>query len=46
MIFFVQAEAMIERGCEVYLVTIVMPEVVGGVAVRDIRVVRDFEDVF
>ncbi|KFK29096.1 hypothetical protein AALP_AA7G088300 [Arabis alpina] len=46
VISLVEAEAMIERGCEAYLATIVMPEAVGGVAVRDIRVVRDFEDVF
>ncbi|KFK31775.1 hypothetical protein AALP_AA6G157100 [Arabis alpina] len=46
VISLVQAAAMIERGCEAYLATIVMPEAVGGVAVRDILVARDFEDIF
>ncbi|KFK31785.1 hypothetical protein AALP_AA6G158000 [Arabis alpina] len=46
VISLVQAEAIIERGCEAYLATIVMPQAVGGVVVRDIRVVRDFEDAF
>ena len=42
----VQAEKMIEKGCEVYLVTIYMPESVRQVAVSDIQVVQEFEDVF
>nr|AAC26240.1 contains similarity to reverse transcriptases (PFam: rvt.hmm, score: 116.22) [Arabidopsis thaliana] len=41
-----QAEKMIEKGCEAYLMTISMPESVGQVAVSDIRVVQEFEDVF
>ena len=42
----VQAEKMIEKGCEAYLVTISMPESLGQVAVSDIRVVQELEDVF
>jgi len=42
----VQAEKMIEKGCEAYLLMISMPESVGHVAVSDIRVVQEFEDVF
>jgi len=42
----VQEEKMIEKGCEAYLVMISMPESVGQVAVSDIRVVQEFEDVF
>ena len=37
---------MIEKGCKAYLVMISMPESVGHVAVSDIRVVQEFEDVF
>jgi len=37
---------MIEKGCEAYLMTISMPESVGQVAVSNIRVVQEFEDVF
>ncbi|KAL1215373.1 RNA-directed DNA polymerase-like protein [Cardamine amara subsp. amara] len=37
---------MIERGCEAYLATISLPEAVGEAKVRDIRVVREFPDVF
>jgi len=46
LISTVQAEKMIEKGCETYLVTISMPESVGQVVVSDIRVVEEFEDVF
>nr|AAD22339.1 putative retroelement pol polyprotein [Arabidopsis thaliana] len=42
----VQAKKMIEKGCEAYLVTISMPESLGQVAVSDIRVIQEFEDVF
>ena len=42
----VQAEKMIEKGCEAYLVTISMLVSVGQVAVSDIRVVQEFENVF
>ena len=41
-----QAERMIERGCETYLATISLPEAVGEAKVQDIRVVREFQDVF
>jgi len=46
VISVVQEEKMIEKGCEAYLVMISMPESVGQVAVSDIRVVQEFEDVF
>ncbi|KFK36190.1 hypothetical protein AALP_AA4G089800 [Arabis alpina] len=46
VISLIHVEAMIGRGCKAYLATNVMPEYVGGVAVRDIRVVQDFEVVF
>jgi len=42
----VQAEEMIEKGWEAYLVTKSMLESLGKVAVSDIRVVLEFEDVF
>jgi len=46
VISVVEAEKMIEKGCEAYLMTISMPESVGQVAVSNIRVVQEFEDVF
>jgi len=42
----VHAEKMIKKGCEAYLVTISMSESVGQVAVSNIRVVQEFEDMF
>jgi len=42
----VQVEKMIEKDCEAYLLTISMPESVGQVAVSDIQVIEEFEDVF
>ncbi|CAA7062187.1 unnamed protein product [Microthlaspi erraticum] len=40
------AEQMMERGCEAYLAMISMSDSGAGVAMGDIRVVQDFEDVF
>ena len=42
----VQAEHLIEQGCEAYLATISIPGEVGKLAVQDIEVVWEFEDVF
>ncbi|CAA7055045.1 unnamed protein product [Microthlaspi erraticum] len=42
----IQAEQLIERGCEAYLATISMSESGAGVVMGDIEVVQDFEDVF
>ncbi|KAL1224845.1 RNA-directed DNA polymerase-like protein [Cardamine amara subsp. amara] len=46
VISVMQAERMIERGCEAYLATISSPEAVGEAKVGDIRVVQEFSDVF
>ncbi|KAL1224635.1 RNA-directed DNA polymerase-like protein [Cardamine amara subsp. amara] len=46
VISVMQAERMINRGCEVYLATISLPETVEEAKVQDIRVVREFQDVF
>ncbi|CAA7059450.1 unnamed protein product [Microthlaspi erraticum] len=42
----IQAEQLLERGCEAYLATISMSESGAGVVMGDIEVVQDFEDVF
>ncbi|CAL9218579.1 unnamed protein product, partial [Arabidopsis halleri] len=41
-----QAERMIERGCEAYLAVVSVTKTVGEVRMQDVRVVRDFPDVF
>ncbi|KAL1193967.1 hypothetical protein V5N11_027824 [Cardamine amara subsp. amara] len=46
VISVMQAERMIERGCEAYLATISLPEAVGEAKIGDIRVVREFPNVF
>ncbi|XP_056864071.1 uncharacterized protein LOC130511209 [Raphanus sativus] len=42
----VQAERMLERGCEAYIATITTKEVVGGGTPDGIPLVSEFEDVF
>ncbi|KAL1220683.1 RNA-directed DNA polymerase-like protein [Cardamine amara subsp. amara] len=46
VILVMQAERMIERGCEEYLATISLPEAVGEIKVHNSRVVEEFQDVF
>ncbi|KAL1217935.1 hypothetical protein V5N11_001826 [Cardamine amara subsp. amara] len=46
VISVMQAERMIERGYEAYLATISLPEAIGEAKFQDIRVVREFQNVF
>ena len=42
----IQAEWMLEKGCEAYLATISTTEVGKGVDLGEILVVKEFKDVF
>ncbi|XP_024015974.1 uncharacterized protein LOC112089223 [Eutrema salsugineum] len=42
----IQAERMLEKGCEAYLATITMAEVGKGAKIKEIPVVNEFADVF